>query len=211
MDAQTKARIFEPFFTTKELGKGTGLGLSTVYGVVKQSGGYIWVESEEGKGTKFQIFLPQSGESVPSAGSESGSSSSASGFGTILLAEDEEAVRELASEFLKASGYTVLVAKDGKDALAIAEQRRGSIHVLVTDVVMPRMRGTELARRVKRRYPELKIVYMSGYLEHDSQDNDYEAESEFLQKPFTRETLLRKIREAFESKERASAEPLVLR
>ena len=211
MDAQTKARIFEPFFTTKELGKGTGLGLSTVYGVVKQSGGYIWVESEEGKGTKFQIFLPQSGESVPSAGSESGSSSSASGFGTILLAEDEEAVRELASEFLKASGYTVLVAKNGIDALAIAERHRGSIHVLVTDVVMPRMRGTELARRVKRRYPDLKIVYMSGYLEHDSQDNDFEAESEFLQKPFTRESLLRKIREAFESKERASAESLVLR
>jgi signal transduction histidine kinase/ActR/RegA family two-component response regulator len=211
MDAQTKTRIFEPFFTTKELGKGTGLGLSTVYGVVKQSGGYIWVESEEGKGTKFQIFLPQSGESVPSAGSESGSSSSASGFGTILLAEDEEAVRELASEFLKASGYTVLVARDGMDALAIAETRRGLIHVLVTDVVMPRMRGTELARRVKRRYPELKIVYMSGYLEHDSQDNDYEAESEFLQKPFSRESLLRKIREAFESKERASAESFVLR
>jgi signal transduction histidine kinase/CheY-like chemotaxis protein len=211
MDAQTKARIFEPFFTTKEMGKGTGLGLSTVYGIVKQSGGYIWVESEEGKGTKFQIFLPQSGESVPSAGSDSGSSSSGSGFGTVLLAEDEEAVRELASEFLKASGYTVLVAKDGMDALAIAEQRKGSIHVLVTDVVMPRMRGTELARRVKRRYPELKIVYMSGYLEHDSQDNDYEPDSEFLQKPFTRETLLRKIREAFESKEHASSGSLVVR
>ena len=103
------------------------------------------------------------------------------------------------------------MAKDGIDALAIAEQRKGSIHVLVTDVVRPRMRGTELARSVKRRYPELKIVYMSGYLEHDSQDNDYEAESEFLQKPFTRESLLRKIREAFESKERASAESLVLR
>jgi signal transduction histidine kinase/ActR/RegA family two-component response regulator len=204
MDAQTKARIFEPFFTTKELGKGTGLGLSTVYGVVKQSGGYIWVESEVGKGTKFQIFLPQSGESVPTAVSESGSASSASGFGTILLAEDEEAVRELASEFLKASGYTVLVAKDGLDALEVAEQRRGSVHVLVTDVVMPRMRGTELARKLKRCHPELKIVYMSGYLEHDSQDNDYVPESEFLQKPFTRESLLRKIREAIESKTHAS-------
>lgn len=113
MDAQTKARIFEPFFTTKELGKGTGLGLSTVYGIVKQSDGYIWVESEVGKGTKFQIFLPKSGESVPTAGSDSGSSSSASGFGTILLAEDEEAVRELASEFLKASGYTVSLPKMG--------------------------------------------------------------------------------------------------
>jgi CheY-like chemotaxis protein len=204
MDAPTKARIFEPFFATKELGKGTGLGLSTVYGVVKQSGGYIWVESEVGKGTKFQIFLPQSGESVPTAVSESGSASSASGFGTILLAEDEEAVRELASEFLKASGYTVLVAKDGLDALEVAEQRRGSVHVLVTDVVMPRMRGTELARKLKRCHPELKIVYMSGYLEHDSQDNDYVPDSEFLQKPFTRESLLRKIREAIESKSNAS-------
>jgi DNA-binding NtrC family response regulator len=182
-----------------------------VYGVVKQSGGYVWVESEVGKGTKFQIFLPQSGESVSAAASDSGSSSSASGFGTILLAEDEEAVRELASEFLKASGYTVLVAKDGMDALEMAEQHGGSIHVLVTDVVMPRMRGTELARKLKRADPELKIVYMSGYLEHDSQDNDYEQEAEFLQKPFTRETLLRKIREAFESKEHASSEAAVLR
>ena len=211
MDAQTKARVFEPFFTTKELGKGTGLGLSTVYGVVKQSGGYVWVESEIGKGTKFQIFLPQSGESVATAVQDSSSASSASGFGTVLLAEDEEAVRELASEFLKASGYTVLVAKDGMDALETAEQHGGSIHVLVTDVVMPRMRGTELARKLKRADPELKIVYMSGYLEHDSQDNDYEPESEFLQKPFTRESLLRKIREAFESKEHASSGSLVVR
>lgn len=200
MDAQTKARIFEPFFTTKELGKGTGLGLSTVYGVVKQSGGYIWVESEVGKGTKFQIFLPQSAEAVQSAGPEKDSASPARGFGTILLAEDEEAVRELAAEFLKACGYTVLVAKDGLDALEMAEQRRGSIHVLVTDVVMPRMRGTELARKLKRSHPELKIVYMSGYLEHDSQDNDYERDSTFLQKPFTRDSLLQKIRDAIDSK-----------
>ena len=211
MDEQTKARIFEPFFTTKELGKGTGLGLSTVYGVVKQSGGYIWVESEVGKGTKFQIFLPQSGESVPTAGPESGSSSSASGFGTVLLAEDEEAVRELASEFLKASGYKVLIAKDGLEALEMAEQRRGSIDVLVTDVVMPRMRGTELARKLKRCHPELKIVYMSGYLEHDSQDGSYEADAAFLQKPFTRESLLQKIRELFETKEHASSESVLAR
>jgi signal transduction histidine kinase/ActR/RegA family two-component response regulator len=199
MDAQTKARIFEPFFTTKELGKGTGLGLSTVYGVVKQSGGYIWVESELGKGTKFQIFLPKTGDILQAARAEK-SGTSARGCGTVLLAEDEDAVRELASEFLKASGYTVLLAKDGLDALELAEQRRSSIHVLVTDVVMPRMRGTELARKLKRCHPELKVVYMSGYLEHNSHPDGYEPESAFLQKPFTRESLLRKIEEAIRSK-----------
>ena len=199
MDAQTKARIFEPFFSTKELGKGTGLGLSTVYGVVKQSGGYIWVDSELGKGTKFQIFLPQVRETVQAARPEQ-SGTSTRGCGTVLLAEDEEAVRDLASEFLRASGYTVLVAKDGLDALEIAAQRRASIHVLITDVVMPRMRGTELARKLKHCHPELKIVYMSGYLEHNSQPDGYEPESTFLQKPFTRESLLMKIAEVISNK-----------
>jgi signal transduction histidine kinase len=198
MDAQTKARIFEPFFTTKELGKGTGLGLSTVYGVVKQSGGYIWVESELGKGTKFQILLPLSGEKAQAARPEK-KGTAMRGFGTVLLAEDEDAVRDLAAEFLKASGYTVLIAKDGLDALEIAEQRRGAIHVLVTDVVMPRMRGNELARKLKRCHPELKIVYMSGYLEHNSHPDGYEPESAFLQKPFTRESLLQKISDAIHS------------
>ncbi|MGB8541865.1 MAG: ATP-binding protein [Candidatus Acidiferrales bacterium] len=199
MDAQTKARIFEPFFTTKELGKGTGLGLSTVYGIVKQSGGYIWVDSELGKGTRFQIFLPQNRDTLQAAKPEE-SGMSTRGCGTVLLAEDEEAVRDLASEFLRASGYTVLVAKDGLDALEIAAQRRGSIHVLITDVVMPRMRGTELARKLKRCHPELKIVYMSGYLEHNSQPDGYEPESTFLQKPFTREILLMKIAEVIGGK-----------
>jgi len=199
MDAQTKARIFEPFFTTKELGKGTGLGLSTVYGVVKQSGGYIWVDSELGKGTRFQIFLPKTGDTLQATKPEK-SGTSGCGCGTVLLAEDEDAVRELASEFLKASGYTVLIAKDGLDALELAEQRRKPIHVLVTDVVMPRMRGTELARKLKRCHPELKVVYMSGYLEHNSHPDGYEPEAEFLQKPFTRESLLLKIEEAIRSK-----------
>jgi len=199
MDAQTKARIFEPFFTTKEMGKGTGLGLSTVYGVVKQSGGYIWVDSELGKGTKFKIFLPKTGDTLQAAKPEK-TGTSAQGCGTVLLAEDEDAVRELASEFLKASGYTVLLAKDGLDALGIAEQHRKPIHVLVTDVVMPRMRGTELARKLKRCHPELKIVYMSGYLEHNSHPDGYEPESAFLQKPFARDSLLQKIEEAIASK-----------
>jgi CheY-like chemotaxis protein len=202
MDAQTKARIFEPFFTTKEMGKGTGLGLSTVYGVVKQGGGYIWVDSELGKGTKFQIYLPKTGETLQAAKPEK-TGTSARGCGTVLLAEDEDAVRELASEFLRASGYTVLIAKDGLDALEIAEQRRSSIHVLVTDVVMPRMRGTELARKLKRCHPELKVVYMSGYLEHNSHPDGYEPESAFLQKPFTRESLLLKIEEAILNKTEA--------
>jgi signal transduction histidine kinase len=202
MDAQTKARIFEPFFTTKELGKGTGLGLSTVYGVVKQSGGYIWVDSELGKGTKFQIFLPKTGDTLQAAKPEK-TGTSARGCGTVLLAEDEDAVRELASEFLRASGYTVLIAKDGLDALEIAEQRRKPIHVLVTDVVMPRMRGTELARKLKRCHPELKVVYMSGYLDHNSHPDGYEPESAFLQKPFTRESLLLKIEEAIINKTEA--------
>ena len=199
MDAQTKARIFEPFFTTKEMGKGTGLGLSTVYGVVKQSGGYIWVESELGKGTRFQIFLPKTVDTLQAAKPEQ-TGTYARGCGTILLAEDEDAVRELASEFLRASGYTVLIAKDGLDALEIAERHRKEIHVLVTDVVMPRMRGTELARKLKRCRPELKVMYMSGYLEHNSHPDGYEPESAFLQKPFTRESLLLKIDEAISSK-----------
>jgi len=202
MDAQTKARIFEPFFTTKELGKGTGLGLSTVYGVVKQSGGYIWVDSELGRGTKFQIYLPKTGDTLQAAKPEK-TGSLIRGCGTVLLAEDEDAVRELASEFLRASGYTVLIAKDGLDALEIAEQRRSSIHVLVTDVVMPRMRGTELARKLKRCHPELRVVYMSGYLEHNSHPDGYEPESAFLQKPFTRESLLLKIEEAILNKTEA--------
>jgi len=193
MDARTKAQIFEPFFTTKELGKGTGLGLATVYGIVKQSGGYIWVDSEIGQGTRFQIFLPEA------ASPNEGSAPFGRRLGTVLLAEDEEGVRDLASEFLKASGYTVLVAKDGLEALEIAERRRGSINLLVTDVVMPRMRGPELSQKLKRFHPELKIVYMSGYLEHNSQGDGYQVGSAFLQKPFSRESLLRSVSEAIDA------------
>ncbi|MGA8407514.1 MAG: ATP-binding protein [Candidatus Acidiferrales bacterium] len=194
MDEQTKAKIFEPFFTTKELGKGTGLGLSTVYGVVKQSGGYIWVDSTPNQGTRFEIFLPQSTESaqLPSALEPSAKYSRA--MGTVLLAEDEEAVRELAGEFLRSSGYKVIEGKDGLDALEKAEQEAGTIDALVTDVVMPRMRGTELAQRLKRVHPAIKIVYMSGYLEHNGEDG-FIADSAQLQKPFSRDSLLQKLRE----------------
>ena len=192
MDEQTKSRIFEPFFTTKELGKGTGLGLSTVYGIVKQSGGYIWVDSAVNQGTRFEIFLPQTTEAVSPSEQKEAFRQMNRGVGTVLLAEDEEAVRELACEFLSASGYEVIVAKDGIEALELAEQQKKSIDVLVTDVVMPRMRGTELAMRLRRGHPDIQVVYMSGYLEHNS-DDAFLAGAELLQKPFSRDSLLQKL------------------
>jgi signal transduction histidine kinase/CheY-like chemotaxis protein len=192
MDEQTKSRIFEPFFTTKELGKGTGLGLSTVYGIVKQSGGYIWVDSAVNQGTRFEIFLPQTTEAVSLVEKKEIFRPMNQGTGTVLLAEDEEAVRELACEFLRASGYHVIAAKDGIEALELAEQEKKTIDVLVTDVVMPRMRGTELAMRLKRANPDINVVYMSGYLEHNS-DDSFLTNAELLQKPFSRESLLQKL------------------
>jgi signal transduction histidine kinase/ActR/RegA family two-component response regulator len=192
MDEQTKSRIFEPFFTTKDLGKGTGLGLSTVYGIVKQSGGYIWVDSAVNQGTRFEIFLPQTTEAVSVSEQKEALRQMNRGVGTVLLAEDEEAVRELACEFLSASGYEVIVAKDGIEALELAEQQKKSIDVLVTDVVMPRMRGTELAMRLRRGHPDIQVVYMSGYLEHNS-DDAFLAGAELLQKPFSRDSLLQKL------------------
>jgi len=195
MDELTRAKIFEPFFTTKKLGKGTGLGLATVYGIVKQSGGYIWVDSGLDRGTRFEIFLPQCAAAPQLPSEDEPAAKYSRGTGTVLLAEDEEAVRELASEFLRSSGYHVIVGKDGLDALEKAERETGTIDVLVTDVVMPRMRGTELAQRLKRARPRIKIVYMSGYLEHDSAEGFVE-NSEHLQKPFSRESLLKKMREA---------------
>ena len=205
MDEKVKAKIFEPFFSTKELGKGTGLGLSTVYGIVKQSGGYIWVDSAPGAGTRFEIFLPQSME-VAALPSESDHAPICDrGIGTVLLAEDEEAVRELASEFLRSSGYNVIVGKDGLDALELAEQHTAPIDVLVTDVVMPRMRGPELAQRLRRANPAMKIVYMSGYLEHDS-DEPFFAGSEQLQKPFSRDSLLKKLRAATKQEQKRATQ-----
>jgi signal transduction histidine kinase/CheY-like chemotaxis protein len=206
MDDQTKAKIFEPFFTTKEFGKGTGLGLATVYGIVKQSGGYIWVDSAPGQGTRFEVFLPQTTEvaSRIEAGDEAAPEDRRGGL--ILLAEDEEAVRELASEFLRTSGFTVIVAKDGLEALELAEQQSQPIDILITDVVMPRMRGTELAMRVKRAHPDVKIVYMSGYLEHSSEDA-FVSNAEQLQKPFSRQSLLQKLHSA---RTREGLQPLQL-
>lgn len=202
MDASTKARIFEPFFTTKEQGKGTGLGLATVYGIVKQSGGCIWVDSEVGKGTRFEVYLPRVEESADDGTPEEEAAvAPVRRRKTVLIVEDEEAVRELASEFVSSAGYTVLTAKDGTEALSVAASSDRPIHVLVTDVVMPYMRGPDLAKQLKGNRLDLKVVYMSGYLEYNRGTEDFLEDGFFLQKPFSRDTLVGKVGEALRNRD----------
>jgi signal transduction histidine kinase len=200
MDAETKARIFEPFFTTKEQGKGTGLGLATVYGIVKQSGGCVWVESEPEKGSRFEVYLPRVDEAAEPVESEEIVASRVRVRKTVLIVEDEEGVRNLASGFLESAGYTVFSAKDGTEALGIAEKSDEPIHLLLTDVVMPNMRGPELAKRLKTLRNSLRIVYMSGYLEYNRGNEDFMDDGFFLQKPFSRDTLVCKVGEALRNK-----------
>ena len=196
MDAETQARIFEPFFTTKEKGKGTGLGLATVYGVVKQSGGYIWVYSEKNRGTTFKIYLPRVDEPVDASRGADAAGETPKGRETILLAEDEDSVREIAREFLQLSGYTVLEASDGASALALAGKHDGPIHLLVTDMIMPGMTGRELSQRLLENRPEMKIVFMSGYTEYATSHEGAVSDSEILlTKPFTRVTLAHAVRD----------------
>jgi signal transduction histidine kinase/ActR/RegA family two-component response regulator len=196
MSAETKAKIFEPFFTTKEVGKGTGLGLATVYGIVKQSGGFIWVESAIGQGTTFEIYLPRSENSASGSGEATDVKPTPRGTETILIAEDETGVRELASEFLRAGGYTILEAKDGAEAEQILASQERKIHLLVTDIVMPRMSGTQLAKRVLKSRPDLRVVFMTGYAEFSAKDGEtILTAANVLQKPFSRLTLLEKVRE----------------
>jgi len=203
MDAATKERIFEPFFTTKELGKGTGLGLATVYGVVKQSGGCIWVESEPEKGSRFEVYLPVVEEAEERPLQESAPKGAANHSEAVLIVEDEEAVLELAAEFMTHAGYKVLTASDGKEALEVAK-RSGPIRVLVTDIVMPNMRGPELAKLMKESRKNLKVIYMSGYLEFNKADDEFLEGSYFLQKPFSRDSLVCKVDEALKRKRVAS-------
>ena len=201
MDAETQARIFEPFFTTKERGKGTGLGLATVYGVVKQSDGFIWVYSEPGMGATFKVYLPIVDEPLDAPHSEWGASPAVfrRGSETILLAEDEEDVRELAREFLTKSGYVVLEARNGAEALKVASEHSGPIHLLVSDVVMPKMGGPELADRLAPTRPGIKVLFMSGYAEYAAVEHEIiDKGSAALQKPFALEALGRKVREVLE-------------
>ena len=195
MDAETKAHIFEPFFTTKEPGRGTGLGLATVYGVVKQTGGFLWVDTEPGLGSRFEIYLPRVYEKVEADVVRQTSPVRTIALQTVLLAEDEAEVRAVARDFLTSAGYRVLTAEDGERALQIAENDN-TIDILVTDVVMPRMRGPELAKRLKRMRPGLKVLYVSGYLEPNETDGDFLKEAHFLNKPFSREMLVNQIGEA---------------
>jgi signal transduction histidine kinase len=201
MDEKTKAHIFEPFFTTKEVGKGTGLGLATVYGVVKQSGGFIWVESEPERGTRFDIYLPQVAAKVTAPDAETKPSAVPKGSETILVVEDEAGVRALTREFLKVSGYAVLEAKDGFEALEESEKFKGKIHLLLTDMVMPRMNGSELAERINAQRPETKVLYMSGYAEYMPGGSSAEPKTPMLQKPFSIASLVGKIREVLAEKQ----------
>jgi two-component system cell cycle sensor histidine kinase/response regulator CckA len=196
MSAETQARVFEPFFTTKPQGKGTGLGLSTVYGVVKQSGGFIWVYSEVGRGTSFKIYLPRVDQPVERIGAVRAVSEAPRGTETILLAEDEQDVRAVAREFLESGGYTVLEARDGADALKRVENYDGAIHLLVTDMVMPRMTGQELTAKLLKSRPEIRVLYMSGYSERAAADSTRgDSSLRLLAKPFSRWALLRAVHE----------------
>ncbi|MGC2282604.1 MAG: PAS domain S-box protein [Candidatus Acidiferrales bacterium] len=198
MDAETQAHIFEPFFTTKEKGKGTGLGLATVYGIVKQSGGYVWVYTEPGRGTSFKVYLPRIEDEQTARGRDGKSDAQElpRGSETVLLVEDEKGVRELAREYLELTGYTVIAAEDGHTALELAAMHVGPIQLLMTDVVMPGISGRELAGRVKTIRPEIKVLFMSGYTDqavvhHGILDTD----AALLQKPFTMAALAAKLRE----------------
>ena len=195
MDKETQSRIFEPFFTTKEKGKGTGLGLSTVYGIVKQSGGYVMVQSEIGHGTTFQIYLPQvegTAEKKPAPAPDA----AMGGTETILLVEDEESVRQLVRDTLSAKGYRVLEAESGEGGMAAAEHHEAKIDLVITDVVMPGMGGRELVRQLTQIRPAIKILYLSGYTEEAIiSDGSIESGTAFLQKPFSLQNLSRKVRE----------------
>jgi len=200
MDQETQSHLFEPFFTTKKTGEGTGLGLSTVYGIVKQSGGNIWAYSEPRQGTTFKIYLPRVEEAVETYRPKVAPTASPRGSETILLVEDEGAVRTIVSKILQNKGYTVLEAHHGPEALEICQVHEGPIHLMVTDVVMPHMSGRELAERLTILRPELRVLFMSGYPDNAIVHHGVlGAGTAFLQKPFTLNALEGKVRELLDA------------
>jgi signal transduction histidine kinase len=208
MDPETKNHIFEPFFTTKDAGKGTGLGLATVYGVVKQSGGFIFVESSPGAGTTFEIYLQACEKPALKIAADSHEKNLPRGTETILVVEDETAVRELASQFLRSAGYTVLEASDGVQALEIAGKFSAVIHMLLTDMVMPKMNGTDLAEKLIQLRPHMHVMIMSGYSEYSAGPVQH-SKPLFarMQKPFSRLSLLEQLREVLATSRETLGEP----
>lgn len=201
MDPQTQSRIFEPFFTTKEKGKGTGLGLSTVYGIIRQSGGNVWVYSEVAKGTTFKVYLPQVEAEALAQVETSHEISAQRGWETVLLVEDEDMVRHLASELLEDSGYVVLQASGGEEAINLCRDHAEPIDLLITDVVMPKISGKEVADKLRTIHPETKVLFMSGYTDeaivhHGIVDSNIA----FIQKPFSEQALAQKVRDVLDAK-----------
>jgi CheY-like chemotaxis protein len=204
MDAKTQLRIFDPFFTTKELGKGTGLGLATVYGIVKQTGGYIWVYSEVGQGTAFKIYLPRIDErALQTVEQKTAELPVTKGWETILLAEDSESLREMAGEYLQSAGYNVIAAASGNEALERAKNFGGAIHLLLTDVVMPELNGPELAKQIASLRPGIKVLFTSGYASETlANRGSLDPAVAFIQKPYRPKALARRIREILDAPDR---------
>jgi CheY-like chemotaxis protein len=200
MDEATKSRIFEPFFTTKEPGKGTGLGLSTVYGIVKQSDGYIEVYSEPGRGSAFKIYLPRMDDPQEATIGDEKNVDSFLGWETILLVDDNELLRTSIDSFLRMMGYKVISAGNAPEALGLSRRHSGPIHLLISDLVMPGMDGSELAERILRERPYTRVLYISGYTEETIRLGNLIQPGTFLQKPASMPVLLRKIREILDAK-----------
>jgi len=200
IDKETQSHIFEPFFTTKEVGKGTGLGLSTVYGIVKQNSGFIWVYSEPGQGSAFKVYLPKAKGDAASEKKEQHPVTAPGGSETVLIVEDDDSLRKVSQRALQQHGYSVLEAENGEDALKVSEAYAGSIDLLITDVVMPGMGGKETAERLQPLYPRMKVLYTSGYTDNTIVHHGVLATGlNFLQKPFSPEALVRKVREILDN------------
>jgi CheY-like chemotaxis protein len=202
MNKEVLERVFEPFFTTKEKGRGTGLGLATVYGIVKQSGGSIWVYSEPGKGTTFKVYLPRTKVRQPPPARKVEKAGLAGGGERILVVEDEEGLRKLTGAILAQAGYTVSLAANGGEALLLMEEKGLKPDLVITDVVMPNMSGKELIDRLRRNYPHLKALFMSGYTDDAIVHHGVlDSAVHFIQKPYSLEALLSKVRQVIEEKQ----------